>query len=198
MTEDSAAVGQGRQGLRILVVDDNRDAADSLVVLLGLLGYEARGTYGGPEALRLAGEFRPDCLFLDIRMPGMDGYEVARRVREQPGLERARLVALSAFSDEGHRRRAALAGFDHQLTKPADPGELRRLLTMMQEVLRLAEKTEELARQNVALASQTRELLREVKEDVAGVKEEVRELKQEIREALAEGKPPDGTSDAPA
>jgi CheY-like chemotaxis protein len=114
--------------LHVLVVDDNRDAADSLCMLLRLWGYECRTAYDGAAGLQAACEYRPDCLLLDIAMPGMDGYTLARRVRTQPGLDHARLVALTAFSDETHVRRSQEAGFDFRLVKPTDPLEIKRLL----------------------------------------------------------------------
>jgi CheY-like chemotaxis protein len=168
--------------LHVLVVDDNRPAADSLCVLLRMWGYDCRVAYNGTTGLEVARAYRPDCLLLDISMPGLDGYTLASRVRREPGLEKAKLVAISAFSDDAHVQRVKEVGFDHHFVKPADPIELGRLLDMMNEVMRLASKTEELARQNVALASETRELLQEVKEDIREVKEELREVKEQLRE----------------
>src|SRR5436190_16986776 len=167
---------------RILVVDDNEDAADSLAVLLRLWGHEVRTAYTGEDALDMALDLKPDCMLLDIRMPGMDGYALAQRLRREPVLERSRLVALSAYSSEEHGRQAREAGFDHCLVKPADPTALEGLLTMLQQAIRLAERTEVLAQKNVELAEETRALLTEVKEELAEVKEEIREVKQEIRE----------------
>jgi CheY-like chemotaxis protein len=172
--------GAHRPGLRILVVDDNRDAADSLAALLQLLGHPVTVAYDGPSGLRAAATDRPDCVFLDITMPGMNGYEVARRLRAELG--RVKLIALTAFSDPVHVERAAAAGFDHRLTKPADLAELEELVTMLQRIKELAETTEQLARQNVSLADETRSLLKEVKSDLKEVKEEVRELRDEVRE----------------
>jgi CheY-like chemotaxis protein len=169
--------------LHVLVVDDNRPAADTLCVLLRLWGYECRVAYDGKAGLEAARAYRPDCLFLDINMPGMDGYTLASCVRRHPGLERSKLVALTAFSDEAHLRRAWESGFDYHFVKPADPIELWRLLEMMDQVVRLASRTEELVRQNVALATETRDLLQEVKEDMREVKEELREVKEQLRGA---------------
>jgi CheY-like chemotaxis protein len=175
--------------LRVLVVDDNRDAADSLATLLRLWGYDCRVTYDGASALQSAREYRPNCLLLDIHMPGMDGCAVARHVRQEPELGNVKLIALTAFSDRMHTRRIQEAGFDHHVVKPADTDELQRILTMMEQVLRLASRTEELARKNVALASETKEILHSVKEEMIDVKDkledvtqEVKELKQELRE----------------
>jgi CheY-like chemotaxis protein len=173
---------QTERMLHILVVDDNRAAADSLGMLLRLWGYDCRVAYDGTSGLEAARAYRPDCLLLDIGMPGMDGYSLARRVRQQPELAEAKLIAVTAFSDAAHLRRAREAGFDHHFVKPADPLELGRLLDMLNEVIRLATRTEELARQNVALATQTKELLQDVKEDIREVKAELREVKEELRE----------------
>ncbi len=180
---------QNKPALRVLVVDDNRDAADSLVTLLRLWGYDCRVSYDGQSALQTARQYEPACLLLDINMPGIDGCSVAQQIRQEPELGGVKLVALTAYSDEKHTRRIHKAGFDHHLVKPADTDELQRLLTMIEQVLRLAKQTEELARKNVVLASETREVLHAVKEDISEVKdqlehvtEEVRELKQELRQ----------------
>jgi CheY-like chemotaxis protein/nitrogen-specific signal transduction histidine kinase len=113
---------------RVLVVDDNRDAADSLGALLGLIGVEARVVYSGPDALAAVGEFHPAVVLLDLGMPGMDGYEVARRVRARADAGRVTLVALTGWGQDEDRRRSRAAGFDHHLTKPADVDALEALL----------------------------------------------------------------------
>ena len=114
---------------RILVVDDNVDAATSLARLLSrLMGQEVRVAHDGPAALEVAGAFRPELVLLDIGMPGMDGHEVARRLRGRPEFERTMLVALTGWGQEADRRRSREAGFDHHLVKPVDPGALRELL----------------------------------------------------------------------
>src|SRR5262245_7942999 len=114
--------------LRVLVVDDNHDGADSLLLILQAYGLEARVAYDGESGLRLAREFRPDVVLLDIGMPGLDGYEVARRLRRDEGLHDALLVALTGWAEEEARRLSAEAGFDLYLLKPADLGQLQRLL----------------------------------------------------------------------
>ena len=86
--------------VHVLVVDDNRDAADSLCMILRLWGYDCKAAYDGAGGLQAACEHRPDYLFIDLAMPEMDGYTLARRVRTQPGLDRAKLVALTAFAEE--------------------------------------------------------------------------------------------------
>ena len=113
--------------LRVLVADDNRDAADSLQRILALYGHDVRVAYDGASAVRMVEQFRPRVAILDIGMPGTDGYDVARAVRARPG-ERVALVALTGWGQETDRRRATEAGFDHHLTKPIDPDTLNRVL----------------------------------------------------------------------
>ena len=127
--------------LHVLVVDDNRDAADSLCMLLRLWGYDCRVAYDGAAGLRAACDYQPDCLLLDIAMPGLDGYTLARTVRAQPGLERAKLIALTAFSDEAYVQCSRKAGFDLHLVKPTDPLEIKRQMDMLSKVVELAGKT---------------------------------------------------------
>src|SRR6185503_2176173 len=113
---------------RILVVDDNQDAADSLAAVLSMAGHEVRVAYGGEAALALASEFRPVLVFLDIGMPGMDGYQVARRIRQPPGGDEVVLVALTGWGQEEDLRRSREAGFDHHLVKPVEPATLQKIL----------------------------------------------------------------------
>lgn len=113
---------------RVLVVDDNRDAADSLGLSLRLAGQEVRVAHSGPEALRLIHEFLPDIVFLDIGMPGMDGYEVARRIRAYPQFRDLLLVAVTGWGQQEDRLRSREAGFDHHLIKPVEPQSVHPLL----------------------------------------------------------------------
>ena len=113
---------------RVLIVDDNRDAADSLAVLLKLAGHEVRVAYDGPSALAEAPNFRPDVVLLDIGLPRMDGCEVARRLRQQPGMENVLLVALTGFGQEQDRRRSHEAGFNAHCVKPVDFEVLQAVL----------------------------------------------------------------------
>jgi PAS domain S-box-containing protein len=113
---------------RVLVVDDNEDVAHSLALLLQIKGHEVRTAHDGLTALNVAGEFLPEVVLLDIGLPTMDGYEVARRLRQQTGLENVVLVAVTGYGQEEDRRRAEEAGFDAHLTKPAEPAALQRLL----------------------------------------------------------------------
>lgn len=124
---DAAAV-LGQERVRILVVDDNRDAADTLARILHLWGFETLTSYDAPAALDLARQMRPDCLILDIAMPGMDGCTLARRLRRDPAFAGALLVALTAYSDPLSRRQIFDAGFDHHLVKPADLDTLAGIL----------------------------------------------------------------------
>jgi CheY-like chemotaxis protein len=107
-------------GHRLLVVDDNHDAAISLSLLLQLQGHHVRVAHDGPSALKIASTLRPDVIFLDIGMPGMDGYEVARKVRQTPGLEHTILAALTGWGQQEDRRRTTEAGFDYHLVKPPE------------------------------------------------------------------------------
>jgi PAS domain S-box-containing protein len=115
-------------GHRLLVVDDNRDSAQSLAMLLRLQGHEVQVAHDGDSALALARSYGPNFVLLDIGMPGMDGYEVARRMRQLPGLENVVLAALTGWGQPEDRRRTAEAGFDHHLVKPLEPLVLENLL----------------------------------------------------------------------
>ena len=113
---------------RILVVDDNRDAAELLAELLGLDGFAARTAFDGVEALAVGEAFRPDAVLMDLSMPRMNGYEAAVEMRQRPWGRAAILIALSGWGQERDRARGALAGFDHHLTKPVHHDDLLRLL----------------------------------------------------------------------
>jgi CheY-like chemotaxis protein len=115
-------------GRRILVVDDNEDAADSLSLLLGAMGYDTRAAYDGRSALEAVPEFKPSLVLLDIGMPGMNGYEVARSMRQRPELANTILVALTGWGQNEDRQRSREAGFHHHLVKPVDAAMLRELL----------------------------------------------------------------------
>ncbi len=113
---------------RVLVADDNRDAAESLGMLLRLMGNDVRTVYDGIEAVEEAEEFRPDVVLLDIGMPRLNGYEAARRIRELRYCEDSMLVALTGWGQEEDKRRASAAGFDRHFTKPVDPADLQQLI----------------------------------------------------------------------
>jgi CheY-like chemotaxis protein len=114
--------------LRVLVVDDNVDTAESLDMLLRALNHEVRTAHDGPAAIRLSADFRPEAIFLDIGLPDMDGYEVAKRLRRDPKLSECTLVALTGYGQESDRERSREAGFDHHLTKPASFSDLEQIL----------------------------------------------------------------------
>jgi DNA-binding response OmpR family regulator len=115
------------ESVRVLVADDNRDAADSLQRVLTLYGHDVQVCYDGTAAIRMAQEFRPRVAVLDIGMPGTNGFQVASALRAQAGARPA-LIALTGWGQESDRRKALEAGFDFHLTKPVDPGVLNDLL----------------------------------------------------------------------
>jgi PAS domain S-box-containing protein len=125
---DTPARKQATRARRVLVVDDNADAADTLQTLLSLDGHEVRTAASGPEALEVLGDFSPDLALLDIGLPGMSGLELARRLRAQPALAGIKLVALTGWGRDENRERSREAGFDHHMTKPVDIDEVLALL----------------------------------------------------------------------
>jgi CheY-like chemotaxis protein/two-component sensor histidine kinase len=116
---------------RVLVVDDNMDAADMLVVMLQMFGHEVQATYSGQTALETAVAYQPDCVLLDIGLPDMNGYEVARHLRQQPQTKDVRLIAMTGYGQESDRQSTQEAGFDHHFVKPADPQKLQDLLATL-------------------------------------------------------------------
>ena len=128
VTEMPAAPGRAPKRLRVLVVEDNRDAADSLKMLLEVFGYEVTVAYTGPSGVEAAKAWRPDAVVCDIGLPGLDGYGVARALRRHPATAKARLIAVTGYGGEEDRRQSREAGFDAHLTKPADPTALQELL----------------------------------------------------------------------
>ncbi len=127
-TPSASAAPEKLPRRRVLVVDDNVDAADSLAVLLRLQGQEVRVAYDGPTALARAEAEPPAIAFLDLGMPKMDGYELARAFRSHPALKGVVLVALTGWGQPEDRRRSKEAGFDHHLVKPVEADALQRLL----------------------------------------------------------------------
>src|SRR5262249_31163621 len=113
---------------RVLIVDDCPDAAGSLAILLQLWGHEVHVTHNGPAALEAIPALQPEVVLLDIGMPGMNGWEVARRIREQEGGQNILLVALSGYGQERDQHHSRDVGCDFHLVKPFDPDELMRLL----------------------------------------------------------------------
>jgi PAS domain S-box-containing protein len=115
--------------LRILVIDDIPDVADVMKMLLDLEGFETQVAYNGPAALQLAREFSPDVIFCDIGLPGMDGHEIARRVRKDPAIAQVILIALTGWGAEGEVRKTRESGFDFHMVKPVDSNALLELLS---------------------------------------------------------------------
>jgi CheY-like chemotaxis protein len=125
------AEGPTRTQRRILVADDNNDALESLATLLQLSGHEVYTAANGAVALESAEQHRPEVALLDIGMPKLDGYEVARRIRAQPWGQRITLVALTGWGQDSDRRRSQEAGFDSHLVKPLDLDKLTELLAAL-------------------------------------------------------------------
>ena len=128
--EPAPAVNDSRRR-RILVVDDNEDAAESLAALLAIGGHDTRMAHDGPDALREAERFKPDVVFLDIGMPTLDGHETAKLIRRQPWGRSMVLIALTGWGQTEDRRRSKDAGFNHHLVKPADPTMVTNLLASL-------------------------------------------------------------------
>ena len=125
---DLVAPSFRRNNARVLIVDDNRDGAQGLALILDLEGHDVRTASDGLEALEIAEEFRPNVVLLDIGMPGIDGYETARRLRARPWAHATLLCAQTGWGQEDDKRRARTAGFDRHLVKPIDPEEISRIV----------------------------------------------------------------------
>jgi CheY-like chemotaxis protein len=147
--------------LRILVADDNRDAADSMATLCHIWGHEARVAYDGSSALRLLAAEPPDVVLADLAMPGFSGDRLARELRAVPGGHYFTLVAVTGYADTEYRELAVAAGFDHYLIKPVEPSALAGLLA---DIHRKAHETIARTRELVGRAS---ELTRESQELIA-------------------------------
>lgn len=127
---DRSGVRQpGNRRSRVLIIEDNVDAAESLMMLLELLGHEVQVAHDGRAGLEAAHTAVPDIILVDIGLPGMDGYEVARRARQDPLLERTHLVAVTGYGSEDDKRAARAAGFDEHMVKPLDPDALQALIS---------------------------------------------------------------------
>ncbi len=118
----------------ILVVDDNRDAAANLAMMLAIQGNETRTAHDGLAALEVGAAFLPDAVLLDIEMPKLNGYDTARRIRQESWGRNVTLVALTGWGQEEDRRRSREAGFDHHAVKPVEPAALEQLLGGAQPV----------------------------------------------------------------
>jgi CheY-like chemotaxis protein len=132
MTLAQHDTGDSTPKRRLLVVDDNRDAAESMSMLLQLWGHDVVFAYDGPSALETAAHWQPDAVILDIGLPGMDGYQVAERLRELPHAKGAVLIAITGYGQDDDRLRSRRAGIDHHLVKPVAPDALRDLIDSLQ------------------------------------------------------------------
>jgi CheY-like chemotaxis protein len=119
------------QPLRILVVDDRCDAADSLAILLRVAGHEVHVAYDGAACLAKACKLRFDAILLDIGMPRLDGYEVAKQIRQESACKNSVLIAVTGYADHDHRQQGQDAGFDDYLVKPIDPAALLSKLSRL-------------------------------------------------------------------
>jgi CheY-like chemotaxis protein len=126
----TAEVLPDRGGLRVLIADDDADTADSLAILLSFWGHEVCVARTGAEALGMAFVLRPDVLLLDVAMPGVDGFSLARAIRQHPFLHGVLLVAVTGYADEAHCQLGLRAGFDHYLAKPVEPKFIQALLAL--------------------------------------------------------------------
>jgi len=118
--------------LRVLVVDDNHDSADSLAMILRVMGTDTRTAYDGQDGVDVAAQFRPDVVLLDIGMPKLNGYEVCRRIRGEPWGKGVVLIAVTGWGQDEDRRRSLEAGFEHHMVKPVDPLALMKMLAVLQ------------------------------------------------------------------
>jgi CheY-like chemotaxis protein len=129
--ENERSEQEARSPVRALIVDDNIDAAATLSLLLQLAGHTTFLAHDGPEALKAAAEFKPDVVLLDLGLPGMDGFEVARAMRRMPEVGHPVLVAVTGWGGPDDRARTKQAGFDEHLTKPVDISMIELLLTAL-------------------------------------------------------------------
>jgi len=127
--------------LRVLIVDDNRDGADSLGLLVEELGHHTHVTYGGRQALEVATVFRPDLMFVDLAMPDLDGCSLVKRFRQMPAFAQTRIVAITGHADEGHKTLAMNAGCDAVVFKPVTPTHIKEALASVDPVVADADQT---------------------------------------------------------
>ncbi|HXT22784.1 MAG TPA: response regulator, partial [Thermoanaerobaculia bacterium] len=131
--EPAADEARPLRSRRVLVVDDNRDSADSLALLLEMVGEEVAVAYDGEAALKTAETFQPEVVLLDLGLPKLNGFEAARRLRQREGGTRPVLIALTGWGQEDDRRRSRDAGFDFHITKPVDFQVLKGLLARLDD-----------------------------------------------------------------
>jgi CheY-like chemotaxis protein/uncharacterized protein YbcI len=142
--------------LRVLIVDDNRDGADALGLLVEALGNQAHVTYGGTQALDVATAFRPDLMFVDLLMPGMNGCDLVTRIRQMPDFTNTKIVAITGLDDEGHKTLALSSGFDAFLVKPVALAEIKTVLASIVPAVALAGQSQQPARARVSRGAERR------------------------------------------
>jgi len=113
---------------RVLIVEDNADVADTTATMLAMAGHTLRCARDGAQGVAFAQDFEPEVVLLDVGLPVLDGYQVARRLRQMPQAQHAMIIGLTGYGMPADRQRGREAGFDHHLLKPADPAELRKLI----------------------------------------------------------------------
>jgi CheY-like chemotaxis protein len=129
----NTAPNKNHKPLRILVVDDNVDTVLSFSMLLKVSGHDVRTAHDGPTSIHIAAEYIPDVMLLDIGLPGLSGYEVAKQIRRQPALNGVVLVALTGYGQESDRQASMAAGFNHHLIKPARLEQVRKILASVSD-----------------------------------------------------------------
>src|ERR687888_1648827 len=135
VSEQTEIRNEAAQPCRVLVVDDNEDSVESLAMLLRMLGHEVATANDGEQALTVAEGFRPDVAILDIGLPKLNGYDLAKQMRARPWARDVVLVALTGWGQDQHRRRSAESGFNHHLTKPVELEVLQQILTATEACL---------------------------------------------------------------
>jgi len=142
--------------LRVLVVDDDRDGADTLGMVIEELGGQVHVTYGGTSALDVATLFRPDLMLIDLAMPDMDGCRLVTRFRQIPAFEQTKIVAITGHADQGHKSLAMKAGFDKVLFKPVALTEIRAVLASVVHVVALADQSPQLTNKRASPRAEQR------------------------------------------
>jgi two-component system OmpR family response regulator len=166
------------QPARILIIDDNRDAADTLAMLLRVWGFDTRTAYDGPEGLQAAHDYRPQIILSDIGLPRLDGYRLAEAIRRDESLKGIPLIAISASYDPA---KATGAGFDHHFVKPVAPSILRSVLQKLQTMDKNMQRAEKVLEQQGEVVRETKELMKEVKSDLKEMKQEIKEVKEDVK-----------------
>jgi len=128
-----AGDGAGSAQPKVLIIDDNRDAAESLHALLTDYGFSCASALDGPSGLQAVASFAPDAVLLDLGLPGVDGYEVARQIRSRPGGESHMLIAVTGYGEQRDYEQSAQAGFDAHMVKPVDPDQLLAVLRRIRQ-----------------------------------------------------------------